>query len=215
MNGVQVGDLLLAFVYVCWDADFDTSSVISTPAGWVLVEQDEIAYSDPEVGDRLAVFRRVSDGTEPADYEFTWTATAAWVGRIVAFRNADPADPLIAAASMVVSADADPISTQAPSVVTTVADQQILCVWAARDGTNWTIPAGMEDLSQTMGGVDGVSGVVVDLAQGGAAGGVMNIALETIPAPGPTGGRTATAQPGLAPPDGLGIAYTVALNPAP
>jgi hypothetical protein len=216
MNGVQAGDLLLAFVYVCWDADFATSSEISTPAGWTLVDQDSVVYSDPAQGDRLAVYSRISGGVEPADYAFTWLETAAWIGRIVAFRNADPGTPLTPAGAMVVSADSDPISTDAPSVVTTVVDQQILCVWAARDGTSWTLPVGMEALSQTVGGVDGVAGVVPDLASGNPiAQGTMNIALETIAAPGPTGVRTATAQPGLAPPDGVGIAFTIALNPAP
>lgn len=59
---VNAGDVLVAAV------SLDDDTTINAPAGWTTVVQQSIGNNDGQ----LAVFFRVSDGAEPANYTFSW-----------------------------------------------------------------------------------------------------------------------------------------------
>ncbi len=97
-NGYQAGDLIIAFVYAGWSDGFDTAGGIDGPDDWFVIGRDsQIRNSLPSGngGDQVAAFYKISDGTEPANYDFTWPGDpAGFVGRIVVYRNVHQSTPL-------------------------------------------------------------------------------------------------------------------------
>jgi hypothetical protein len=152
-NGYQAGDLLIAFVYVGWDANFDTSNPITAPAGWTQIDQDSVAHpsiAGGGAGDRVAAFYLLSTGTEPASYTFSWGGThvVGFVGRIVVYRNVDQVAPLTSAGYVLSSGiGAEPISLALP--FTTTGAARLVCSWAAlADDVAFVMPTSMTPRTQ-------------------------------------------------------------------
>lgn len=145
-GGVQADDLLLA--HVVWRRDSDWVG-IGTPAGWTKLA-DDYAYDlgksgTPSEGVSAAVYYRVSDGTEPASYDFSGPNEDS-AGAIAAYRGPDPTDPIDTWASLArnilkdssTPGDSDII---APSVDTTVPNTTLVAFFGIKRGdTPITVP---------------------------------------------------------------------------
>lgn len=134
-NGYQVGDLLIAFVYIGYDTGFSTALQPVAPAGWLLLDTNTILHASiagGDAGDRVACYYRLSTGVEPASYTWTWNNPGFFVGRIVVYRNVDQANPLESLSGFVISSGLSATPTVALGVQFTVLEPSLLvCAWMA------------------------------------------------------------------------------------
>jgi hypothetical protein len=130
-GGFLAGDLLVAHVLAAFNDFFDTSTDITpSEAGWTEVVQDHIGDLAVDVqGQRFAVFYRFSNGTEPSDYGFEWTADAGNTVRITAYRGVDTGDPIINSA-VVQTGPSDSVTAFTASIVTTRANTHLMACFA-------------------------------------------------------------------------------------
>lgn len=135
-NGYQAGDLMIAFVYVGYDQNYDESTPIVAPDGWTEIDQGTVAHpsiTSGGAGDQVAAFYRLSTGTEPANYQFEWAAgagNAGFVGRIIVYRNVDQVAPLTSGGFVLSSGISDePVSLDVP--FNAPGARRLVCAWMA------------------------------------------------------------------------------------
>ena len=154
-------------------------------------------------GNRLFVYRRVVDGTEPASY--TWTFGGAIVhagaaGGIIRFSGVDTASPIVAEGGQTT---ASATSHTAPSINTgAVTNTMLVSSHSANSSTLWDPPGGMTER------VDAASLAVPD-----ALGLAIEVNHETFAGSGATGTRTASFT-APAPAADTGLTHMLALRPA-
>lgn len=159
--GVNSGDLLIAAITT------DRNEVIGTPPGWIEIAQ----ITDGANHVTTAVFKRISDGAEPANYTFSWSTNERAYGYIMRFTGTT--------GETIVSTNSgfgnSPVS---PSVTTTSVDNMILRIGGYDDDDvvidPATIIAGHTNITQdennSGNGTASSSAAYVDQAGIGASG---------------------------------------------
>lgn len=153
---VVSGDLLLAGVST------RGTPTITPPAGWTLVRLD----ANGNTG-RQAVFRRTATSSEPAQYTFALSRSAAAVGEVLAYRGVTA----VAAHAGLVSTTSS-TSSRAPAV-TSVAGQPVVSFFSLARATTMTAPASLTERTEvaTTAGASQVTAMTADTtATGGTSG---------------------------------------------
>lgn len=202
-----VGDVLIASIASrpCSSASGSpcTAGVIA-PAGWITIDvvNQTTGAGTGGFGNRLTIYRRVTDGTEPASYTWTFGGTPVnngVAGGMLRFSGVDSASPIVAEAGQ-----ATPSGTAhtAPSITTTVPDTMLVSSHSANSAAFWTPPAGMTER------VDAAS-----LAVPNNLGISLEVNTEPFAPVGATGTRTASWAP--PPAADTGATHMLALRPLP
>jgi hypothetical protein len=180
------------------------TTTINAPAGWTQVGttiDQTTGAGTGGYGHRLAVYRRVASGSEPASYTWSFGGTplhAGAAGTISSFSGVDTANPVVANAGQATGAAANHV---APGINTgTVTNTMLVNTFTANSSGTWTAPGGTTERS------DVASLTVPD---------DLGLSLETttqpIAAAGATGTRTATQS--SPPTNDTGATYSLALRP--
>ena len=116
----NVGDLLIALIGT------DDDENINTPSGWTSILVANAGISGPT----LAVFYRVTDGSEPSTYTFDGWGTEGVCAAIMRYSNVDITNPINAFAF---ASDSNNSDAQCPSTTTTVNNAIIVRIVALDD----------------------------------------------------------------------------------
>jgi RHS repeat-associated protein len=183
--GTQTGDLLLA--QIAWTAAAGIPS-LTAPTGWTLVNNTANTSSTE------SIYWHVAGASEPATYNFTFSAPTEATGAIVGYTGADPNTPIDASAA---ATDTNTTSHVAPAVTTTGANETLLVTISAAPSTVVTPATGMAERWQ-----QATSAPVGNVTSEGAD--------QIVAAAGSTGTRTlATAQAASS------VLHTIAVRPGP
>ncbi|MCZ6526655.1 MAG: LamG domain-containing protein, partial [Gammaproteobacteria bacterium] len=186
--GTTINDLMTAVVAVR-----PSSVTINPPAGWISLSRIDQAAGNSNAQE---VFFRVATATEPASYEWTFSAAITGAaGGIVTYTGVDTGNPFDIFAG---NTTPNGTSHTANSVTTTVTDAMLISVHSYSSSETWTPPAGMTER------VD-----IASITPPAAAGIALEINDVLQPATGATGNKTATAA-GSA---DTGVAHLLALRP--
>lgn len=170
--------------------------IITPPAGWDVVLADgEVVMGDTNCV-RIAVFTKEVGAAEP-NPTFTWVPSGPAVNCGFIFGVDGPGPGIMpeldvaAVAPTTTNAPGNPMDVDAPSIVTTVDDALLLCMFAARNasGDNHSIPAGMSAPPFPVVGIRGPgdeSNVQAELSPPLG----ISLVIEQRPNAGPTGVRT-------------------------
>lgn len=188
--GTVAGDFMIASV------GFRPNTLTATaPAGWTLLRRTNNAAGS---ANSLAVYYRVAGGSEPASYNWTFSAGAAGAaGGIQSFAGVNVSDPIDVENGQTTASNTSHV---APSVTTTTANTMIVTTHSISSGTTWTPPAGMtQAYDRSVNPVPDALGISI----------IGSYATQA--ATGATGTKTAT----VANDADTGNTHTLALNPAP
>jgi hypothetical protein len=165
---------------------------ITPPAGWTLVRRVDNTAGTTST---LAVYSRVANAAEPAQYHWAISTSTGAAGGIQAFANVDTMNPVDVENGQ---ATASALTHATPDVTTTVPDTMLVTGHALASAATWTPPSAMseafDDASITVPNAAGIS------IEGS------NVPQATI---GATGARIATASGNA----DTGIAHILALRP--
>ncbi len=187
--GVVADDILLVVLAFLPDGAPPT---VTYPVGWTEIRSDGVTNS--EIVQKCAWKRATA--SEPANYAFTWTTTSDCAGDILAYSGRDTGATVIDIHGG--QKNASSVSVTAPTVTTTVANDDLVFLGGAQGNTTrtFTPPTGMTERS--------------DHGTTGALGGVWEeTADEVFVGPGATGTRIATLTVA-----GINIGQLVAFKPA-
>ena len=143
--GVALNDLMVAQVTLRGG----TNNTLAAPACacWTLIRRDDATTNLTQ-----ALYYHVATGAEPASY--TWTLSTAaqrYTGGIIVYTGVNNASP-VDVTSGAVDTSAGSANVQAPSVTTTLANDQILGLFGIRSNSTFTPPGGMTERWDTVGG---------------------------------------------------------------
>jgi hypothetical protein len=127
----SAGTVLLAAVQV------RGAPTITPPAGWQLVKLTPNGTSM-----RLATYWRLAGSSEPASYTWTFSSAVSATGSVLAYNGVSATSPIDASAGQ---ANAASTSVTAPSITTTVANAQLVGLFANTTLTSFTPPSGMTE----------------------------------------------------------------------
>lgn len=205
--GTLTDDVMIASITVrpCSSVNGGACTVTLTPpAGWTLLRLTDQTGGGGTggFGNRLAVYRRVATGAEPASYTWTFAGTpvhAGAVGVISGFSGVDTGSPVVVENGQ---ATANAFTHATPDIDTgTVANTMLVSTHVANSSATWTPPGGMTEAA------DGSS-----LTPTNNLGISMEVNYELRAAAGLTGTRTAThSNP---PTSDTGTTHMLALRPA-
>lgn len=193
--GVVAGDVMVAFVNIL-NVDGD----MTAPADWILIRNDVQDGLLLQTDVNCFAYWKRAGGAEPADYTWTFSATANMVGAIAAYQNIVTAGVPVNGDSGAVEFPSNESMVVAPSVAGTTAGSRLVAYFAhTQPGHTFTPPPGMTER--------------VDFQGGGHS---TSLADQVFGAGGNTGSRTATM---ALPSSGAHIAQTnvaqmVVLTPA-
>lgn len=132
--GVSSGDVLVAFISTTG------ATVTSPPSGWSLI-RSELSSS----GYRLYAYSHVAGGSEPASYDWTFSADTESLGAIVAYTGVDNGNPVNTHSGQT-DVTTGTQSVVAPSVTPSVTGCWLIGGFMSTDGTvTWTPPTGMTE----------------------------------------------------------------------
>ena len=181
-----------------------TTTIKTAPGGWTQVGttiDQTTGAGTGGYGHRLAIYRRVATGAEPASYTWSFGGTplhAGAVGAISSFSGVDTANPIVANAGQVTAAAATHV---APTINTSpVTNTMLVSTFSANSSGTWTPPASMTERAD-----------VASLAVPNDLGLSIEQNTQAIPAAGLTGTRTATQS--SPPANDTGATYSLALRP--
>ncbi len=149
--GTITDDVMIASITVrpCSNTNGGACTVTLTPpAGWTLIRLIEQTGGGGTggFGNRLAVYRRVATGSEPASYTWTFGGTpvhAGAVGVITSFSGVDTTNPIVVENGQ---ATGVAYTHATPDINTgTVANTMLVSSHSANSGATWTPPAGMTE----------------------------------------------------------------------
>jgi hypothetical protein len=134
---VASGDLLLASI------DVRGGPTVTPPSGWTLLLDD----ADGTTLRKLTYWRIAGPG-EPAAYVWTFSATAAASGGIMAYRNVDPTAPIVLSAGQL-NASSSTIGT--PSVEIPEDRVVLVALFGVASNVSITPPSGMTERGEAIG----------------------------------------------------------------
>jgi hypothetical protein len=114
----------------------ETADTWVPPGGWTLQRSDN---SNPHRFTQ-AVFYRLSDGTEPANYTFRWSSSGDVAGSMANYRGVDPTSPINADSGNATTTKSNSIT--APGITTTGPNALVIGFFGIRTGTTISLPAG-------------------------------------------------------------------------
>lgn len=180
------------------------TTTITAPAGWTQVGttiDQTTGAGTGGYGHRLAIYRRVATGAEPASYTWSFGGTpvhAGATGVISSFSGVDTANPIVANAGQATAAAATHV---APTINTSpVTNTMLVSTFTANSSGTWTPPGSQTERAD-----------VASLAVPNDLGLSLEQNTEAIPAAGATGTRTATQS--SPPANDTGATYSLALRP--
>ena len=208
--GTVANDVMIASITMrpCSNASGGAcTTTINEPAGWTQVGttiDQTTGAGTGGFGHRLAVYRRVAGGAEPASYTWSFGGTpvhAGAAGAILSFSGVDTANPVIADAGQTTGVARTHI---APSVDTgSETNAMLVTTHTVNSSGAWGVPpAGMTEQAD-----------IASLAAPNDLGLALGVYTESIPAAGPTGTRTATQPLTPNPAYDTGATYSLALRP--
>lgn len=86
-NG-NIDDVLIATIAT------DGNTSFSTPTGWILIDDAEGVGQAPSNAATLAVYYRITDGSEPSSYTFNWSNSEEAIGAITRFSGVNTSIPI-------------------------------------------------------------------------------------------------------------------------
>jgi hypothetical protein len=134
--GTSVGDLLIAAIST------DGPETLTTPSGWILIQQGYRSNSNNSNGATIAVFYRITDASDiplSTVYTFSWGSNEQAVGAILRYSGADASNPIDVSAINTTFGNG---SATTPNVTTTVDDTTVLRILSVDTAVNVTSPAG-------------------------------------------------------------------------
>lgn len=172
-GSVASGDLLIAVL------SGGQGNIITPPAGWTQLFADLHGF----VGG--AVFYRLSGGSEPGTYTWTFSASQRGNAQVARYSGVDTSDPLDAweaAAGL-----GNTSSAVCPDSIAFASNDWMLCgaIGGWGQGSSFTPPGSVTEVADTTN------------AAGGSAGSCMCMGTETLSASGATGTRTWTCSASL------------------
>jgi hypothetical protein len=180
------------------------TTTFTAPAGWTQVGttiDQTTGAGTGGYGHRLAMYRRVATGAEPASYTWSFGGAplhAGAAGAVSSFSGVDTANPIVANAGQVTAAAATHV---APTINTTpVTNTMLVSTFTANSSGTWTPPGSMTERAD-----------VASLAVPNDLGLSLEQNTEAVPAAGLTGTRTATQS--TPPASDTGATYSLALRP--
>jgi hypothetical protein len=117
-SGVSVGDLLIVHVSLR-----RTGGDIVPPAGWNTIQ----AHSTDNVCG--GVYYRIADGTEPADYTFSWVTSSVCIIAMLLYKDTDPTNPIHMSNKTI---NDDALSIGRAASMTTTEDNTLLLHFGAK-----------------------------------------------------------------------------------
>ncbi|MEM1326554.1 MAG: SdrD B-like domain-containing protein [Bacteroidota bacterium] len=152
----NLDDLLLATVVT------DGNTSFSTPSGWQLIDPTDGVGTASGDNATLAIYFRIADGSEPANYTFTWTGSEQAIGAISRYSNVDIANP-IHALDVATGSSTNPT---APDITTTLDDVLLIRLFGADgDGGNFaTVPSGTTEIFTGRSGSSNANAATLSLA---------------------------------------------------
>lgn len=187
--GVAAGDVLIASVAVT-----PGTVTIAAPSGWTPVQT---LQNTNNTTSRLAIFRRVAGGAEPASYVWTTAGVnAGLVGAVASFAGVDNANPVNVENGRITSSSR---TQTTPGIGTTKANTLLVATFSYASSGTWTPPAGMTEI------VD-----IKSQTTSGSAGESLGMTYQTQAAAGSVGGKSARASTSA----DRGATHILALNPA-
>ena len=128
--GVLANDVMVAHLVVR-----GSTTVITPPAGWTLIRRDNTGSS---IG--VALYDKIATAAEPTSYTWTFNSAQQASGGIVAYSGVNTATPVDASSGLYNSGT---LTTTAPSVTTTSANDRLLYFAGVTINTTVTPPSGM------------------------------------------------------------------------
>jgi Polysaccharide lyase len=132
--GLAAGHLLIAAL----DVRLASSSTITAPSGWTLIRRD--SNVPPYAALSQALYFKIATSSEPASYEWTFSASTSASGGILAFSGIDATTPIDAHSGRFRSQTK---RISAPSVITTVENAVLLGFFGYSAGKSTSPPSGM------------------------------------------------------------------------
>ncbi len=191
--GVQSNDLLIAQVTVGRDT---VGATMTAPPGWQPIRVDNAGNSITQ-----GLFYRVSSGSEPSSYTFSWTPTTGHAnaeGVMADYAGVDPSSPINASSGAASSTSSTSIT--APGLTTTTFNATVVGFFGIETLTTISVPAGETQRWTAQGGGSGNGSIYMTVSGGDQVQGVA----------GATGSLVATAQDA-----GYSVGQAVALKPIP
>ncbi len=156
--GTAENDILVALLYL----EHGTAT-ITPPSGWALL-RDSLQTGPPSFDYRHVTFWKRAGASEPASYQWSFSASAYREAFIVAVQGCvTSGGPIDVEAATVNSAQND--APVAPSVTTTVADTLLVCIYTTANGGNAVWSPGSSGMTER---VDSVSMAAYDVVQASA-----------------------------------------------
>ena len=181
------------------------TTTINEPSGWTQVGttiDQTTGAGTGGFGHRLAMYRRIASGAEPASYTWSFGGTpvhAGAAGAILSFSGVDTTNPIVANAGVTTTAQRDHV---APTVDTgTVTDTMLVNVYSVNSSGAWTSTTGTEQAD------------IASLPTPDDLGLALGVYTESIAAAGPTGTRTGRQPLAPNPAYDTGATYSLALRP--
>ncbi len=137
-SGISLGDLLLASISVSLAGN--SNSVITAPAGW-----NSVLTTTNANNVQISTYYKVAGSSEPLSYAWSLDHNFKAVGGILHYTGTDASNPIDASGGNTGNSGTSKTPAVAPSVTTTIANDEIVALFAADDGSSLTIgiPSGM------------------------------------------------------------------------
>jgi hypothetical protein len=138
--GVASGDVMIAAIAVRPD---DVTA--TEPSGWTLIRLDTSA---DDITENLYSYYRVVEADEAPSHTWAFSAShSGAVGGIIAFRGADPSDPIDAHDGQTLDGPTsfDSLSVDAPSLSTSTAESMVITLYSVTSSGDWQPPTSMSE----------------------------------------------------------------------
>lgn len=161
-----LNDIIIAFLYK------ENVNAVTLPAGEGFTEFGHEACTGAQDHDTYIYWKR-SDGSEPANYTFSWTGSAFKTGWAAAFRGCIATGSPVEAYDGANTGSSANATSPAVAVTTLGPDRMLLWYAGTYDDTLWVVPAGYTEMAPSGMDADGLTrGAYVIKAAAGATGNV-------------------------------------------
>lgn len=187
-TGTGTGQLLVAGITVAGG----TGETVTPPSGWSLIRR-----TDNSTVLSVLSYYKITGGSEPASYVFTFSPSAKATGGIVRYTGIDTASPIDLSSTNNSGATSN-TSVVANTITTSGQQEIVLGIFGSTARTTFTAPTGMTEAFDVQNGTSANAGPTIE------------VAAVTQATMGATGNKTATAAA-----SGRWGGQQVAIKPAP